>query len=228
MKVTKYGQSLYQLTRLWAFNCFLVKEDDGFTLIDTNMWGSANGILKAASELGAPIQRIVLTHHHNDHVASLDALHEKLPDVPVMSSARTARILTGDMSLDPDEPQKESGVGKQTTKTKVTQQLREGDRVGSLEVVFSPGHAPGHLSLLDTRDGTLIAGDAFQTQGGIAVAGQIRWRFPLPSLFVWHKPSCLASAKKLRALNPSRLAVGHGDPLDNPAAEMDRAIEEYR
>jgi glyoxylase-like metal-dependent hydrolase (beta-lactamase superfamily II) len=93
-------------------------------------------------------------------------------------------------------------------------------------VVASPGHTPGHAAFFDTRDRTLIAGDAFQTQAGIAVAGVWRWLFPLPALATWHKPTALASARTLRALDPSRLAVGHGRVIENPLAAMDRAIEE--
>jgi glyoxylase-like metal-dependent hydrolase (beta-lactamase superfamily II) len=99
-----------------------------------------------------------------------------------------------------------------------------GDHVGSLTVVAAPGHTPGHLAFLDTRDGTLIAGDAFQTRGGIAVAGTLRPLFPFPALATWHPPTALASAQMLRALLPTRLAVGHGAVLDDPLPAMDRAI----
>src|SRR5690349_6027680 len=104
MNITTHGNYLIQLTRILAFNCFLVREDDGFTLVDTNLAGSAKGILEAAQAQGAPIRRIVLTHAHGDHVGSLDALHELLPDAEVMISARDARFMKGDMSLDADEP----------------------------------------------------------------------------------------------------------------------------
>ncbi|HXZ03632.1 MAG TPA: MBL fold metallo-hydrolase, partial [Ktedonobacteraceae bacterium] len=86
MKVTSTNKNLFQLTRFVAFNCFLLREDDGFTLIDTNMGGQAQSIMQAANKLGLPIVRIVLTHAHVDHVGSLDALHEALPDVPVAIS----------------------------------------------------------------------------------------------------------------------------------------------
>ena len=71
----------------------------------------------------------------------------------------------------------------------------------------------------------MIAGDALQTQGGIAVSGTIRWLFPLPALATWHKPTALKSARALRALNPTRLAVGHGKVLESPLAAMDQAIK---
>ncbi|HLZ63672.1 MAG TPA: hypothetical protein VKR06_42620, partial [Ktedonosporobacter sp.] len=74
------------------------------------------------------------------------------------------------------------------------------------------------------RDHSLIAGDAFQTLGGVAVSGTIRPLFPLPALGTWHKPTALESAHRLRAIEPSLLAVGHGPLLRDPLPEMDRAI----
>lgn len=226
MKSTLHGDYLIKLTRYGMVNCYLVREEDGFTLIDTNLAGSAKAIIAAAQEYGAPIVRIVLTHAHNDHVASVDALKQELPEVAVAISARDARFLAGDMSLDADEPQVKLRGGYQQCQTQPTRLLEAGDRIGSLEVVASPGHTPGHVALLDTRDRTIIAGDAFQTLGGIAVSGTIRWLFPLPGFATWHKPTALQSARSLRALEPARLAVGHGKVLEDPLAAIDKAIAE--
>jgi hypothetical protein len=44
----------------------------------------------------------------------------------------------------------------------------------------------------------------------------------------WHKPTALLTAEELRRLEPSRLAVGHGHVLDQPAEAMDRALETAR
>jgi hypothetical protein len=60
----------------------------------------------------------------------------------------------------------------------------------------------------------------------VAVSGKVNWLFPLPAWATWHKPTALESAKKLRALNPSKLAVGHGKVLVDPLPAMDRAIAE--
>jgi glyoxylase-like metal-dependent hydrolase (beta-lactamase superfamily II) len=224
MKVTTYSDNLFQLTQLGAINCYLVREDDGFTLIDAAMSGQAQAIMQAAQKLGLPIARIVLTHAHVDHVGSLDALHEALPDVPVIISERDARFLSGDKSLDPNEPQVPLRGGYPICKTKPTRLLHEGDRVGSLEAIATPGHTPGHLSFLDTRDRTVIAGDAFQTLGGVAVSGTFKILFPLPAMATWHKGLALESARKLLALQPSALTVGHGRILRNPQTAMERAI----
>jgi glyoxylase-like metal-dependent hydrolase (beta-lactamase superfamily II) len=210
---------------LFFFNCYLVREDDGFTLVDTCLPGSANGILDAAGKYGLSIVRIVLTHAHVDHVGSLDGLREALPHVEVAITARDARFMAGDHSLDQDEPQTPLKGGYPTCTTRPTRTLSAGERIGSLEVIPSPGHTPGHAAFLDVRDRTLIAGDAFQTQGGIAVAGTLRLLFPFPAQATWHKPTALESARALRALKPARLAVGHGRVLNEPLAAMDRAIE---
>ncbi len=226
MRVTRLTDHLVQLTtlpHLFPINCYLVREDDGFTLVDTGMYG-AKAILAAAAKQGAPIRRIALTHAHADHVGTLDDLHKALPDADVLISTRDARPLAGDRSVDPEEPGRKLRGGWKTCITKPTRLLQVGDRVGSLEVVAAPGHTPGHVAFLDTRDRALIAGDALQTQGGIAVSGIVRPLFPFPAMGTWHTPTALATARALRALNPSLLSVGHGRSVAQPTAAMDQAI----
>lgn len=224
MKITPHGDTLIQLTRLFAFNCYLVREDDGFTLVDTGLSGSAAAIIAAAGQRGLPIARIVLTHAHADHVGSLDALADQLPGVPVAATQRTAQFMRGDVTLEPDEPQTKINGGFVVCRTEPATILQPGDRIGSLEVIAAPGHSPDHIALLDMRDGTLIAGDAFQTQGGIAVAGVTRWTFPFPAMATWHLPTALESAQRLAALKLARLAVGHGRVLEQPQQQMEAAI----
>ncbi len=210
---------------VFPVNCYLVQESDGLTLIDTGLSTSAGPLQRAAESLGLPIQRILLTHAHGDHTGSVDILHQALPAAEVMISARDARLLRGDTRLDSAEPQTKIKGDIHSVHTTPTGFLQAGDRVGSLEVIPCPGHTPGHVAFFDVRDGILIAGDAFQTQGGIAVAGTLRMLFPFPGLATWHKPTALESAKHLRELRPARLAVGHGSVLTNPLAAMDWAIE---
>jgi glyoxylase-like metal-dependent hydrolase (beta-lactamase superfamily II) len=224
LKITQHGDTLIQLTRLFAFNCYLVREDDGFTLVDTGLSGSAAGILAAARQHGLPIVRIALTHAHADHVGSLDALAGQLPGVEVAATQRTAQFMAGQVTLAPDEPQTTINGGFVVCRTPPTTILGPRDRVGSLEVIAAPGHSPDHIAFLDRRNGTLIAGDAFQTQGGIAVAGVTRWTFPFPARATWHLPTALESAQRLAALKPARLAVGHGRVLETPQQQIKAAI----
>lgn len=223
MKTSGHGAHLTQLTRLHAVNAYLVREDDGLTLVDTLVRGSADGLLAAADALGAPIVRIVLTHGHVDHAGSLDALHARLPGVPVLVSAREARLLDGDGTMEPGEPPF-GGARILRTTTRPSDVLVPGDRVGSLEVVAAPGHTAGQIAFLDTRDGTLIAGDAWVTLGGVQAVGRAKWPFPFPTFSSWHRPTALASARALRGLDPTRLATGHGPVLASPLDAMDAAL----
>ncbi len=226
MKVTTSGTNLFQLTHFFGLiNCYLVREDDGFTLIDTALRSQAHAIIQEAHKLSLLIVRLLLTHAHIDHVGSLDILHEALPHAQIAISERDARFLSGDRSLDASEPQVPLHGRYPICKTKPTRLLHEGDRLGSLEVIASPGHTPGHLAFLDTRDRTLIAGDAFQTLGRVAaVAGSFQGWPPLASMGTWHKGLALESARKLLMLHPSLLAVGHGQMLSNPQMAMEHAI----
>jgi glyoxylase-like metal-dependent hydrolase (beta-lactamase superfamily II) len=215
---------LTQVVRLGMMNAYLVREDDGLTLVDTGM-GMAKAIQAAAREQDAPIVRIVLTHAHGDHVGSLDALVADLPGIEVAISARDARLLIKDKTPDPGEPADAKLRGTYPgVKTAPTRLLAPGDRVGSLEVHAAPGHTPGHIALLDTRDGTLYGGDAYSTLGGVATSAKPNPRFPLPAFSTWHRPTALATARTLRALDPARLAPGHGKVVEAPGAAMDAAI----
>lgn len=224
MKISQHGDNLWQLTRLFAFNCFLVREDAGLTLVDAGLGGSGGAILQAARDIGLPITRITLTHAHGDHIGSLDEVASRLPNAEVAFTRRTADFLQGNLSLQPGEAQARLRGSFMTRTTQPTRFLTPGDQLGSLRVIPSPGHSPDHIAFLDERDGTLIAGDAFQTAAGIAVAGMRRWLFPFPAIGTWHLPTALESARALRALQPARLAVGHGPTLEQPLAEMDAAI----
>lgn len=224
---SKHGAYLTQIeksTILFPINCYLVEEEDGLTLVDTNWTNSASAILRAAEQLNAPIRRILLTHAHGDHVGSLDPLKQTLPDVEVLLSAREARILSRDFSLDSSEPQTKPRGDYPAITTRATRTVEPDETVGSLRVVASPGHTPGHIALLDTRDGTLIAGDALFSYTGIGVSGAFRMRFPFSATATWDKPTALRSARALATLEPTRLAVGHGPVLESPMAAIHQAI----
>lgn len=150
-------------------NVFALRDDDGqVTLVDAGLKGSPRRILQALAELGsAPsdVTRIVATHSHGDHVGGLRAVAEQTgAQVAVHDDdAEDVRVGRG-APLDPT-----TRVGRLLLRNSaadaapVDTALRDGDMLpvgGGLRVVHTPGHTPGHVSLLHEPTGTLITGDA--------------------------------------------------------------------
>jgi glyoxylase-like metal-dependent hydrolase (beta-lactamase superfamily II) len=219
MRTATVTDNLTLLNKFRFVNAYLVREDDGYTLVDT-MMSAAGDVINATKDAGIDIRRIALTHGHGDHVGSLDALKTRLGDsIQVLIPELDDRILAGEKVTEGKLPGSWPEV-----KTRADVRLGHGDRVGSLEVVSSPGHTPGHVAFLDTRDRSLIAGDVFTSIGKVSVTSHYYARFPLATMGTWDRSKDVESARALRALDPSLLVVGHGSPVRNPDAAMDQAI----
>jgi glyoxylase-like metal-dependent hydrolase (beta-lactamase superfamily II) len=216
--------TVHRISRLGIVNAYLIVEDDGLTLIDTGLPGTQRRILDGARTLALPIVRIALTHAHSDHVGSLDALTAVLPGVEVIVSEREAPLLNGNKELRDGEPLDRVRGRFRGATTSPTRTVYDRDFVGSLRVIATPGHTPGHVAFIDTREGTLYSGDVFTNKGSVATSAVVRWNFPIAGLATWSRELELDSARLLRDLDPTRLAPGHGPVLVGPGQPMQRAI----
>ena len=228
MSHSGHGPNLIQITRFGFVNAYLVREDDGLTLVDTMISGSAGAIAQAVEAAGAPLRRLTVTHAHSDHVGSVDAVARRFPGLEIAFPERDGRIMAGDRNLDPGESGPDlrglRAAAFAKVRTRPARTLVPGDRLGSLEVIAAEGHTPGQIAFSDTRDGTLLCADVYATLLGPVTSAKPTLRSPIPAIATWHRPPALESARRVRGLDPSRLAPGHGRVVDNPAAVMDRAL----
>lgn len=227
MKIKKYN-SLYQITCLpyiFPINCYVWECEDELLIIDMGVKKFVPEIEKISKRLRKPISKLLLTHAHADHVNGIPLFHKTFPHVKIGISQRDLQLLKGDFTLLPSEPQSKIRGGFSKEKIHIDFTFKDHDIINNFEVIESPGHTPGSVSFLDKSSKVLIAGDAFQVSGGVAVSGTLKILFPFPSLATWSSKAALISAKKLQKLNPTILAVGHGNVLINPVKRMKKAIK---
>ena len=109
--------------------------------------------LDALRAVGCTVKAVVATHHHGDHVGGLRAVAERL-GVPVWAHALTADRLDVEVA-------RHLGDGEVLTLAG-TPALR-------LRVLHTPGHARGHVCLLDESSGAAVVGDMVAGQGTIVI-----------------------------------------------------------
>lgn len=149
----------------------------------------ARGLVSA----GRNIVAILATHHHPDHIGGAAFLSREL-GLPVWAHAETASRIEDDVE--------------------VTRRLVDGEelvlagpRDERWKVLHTPGHAPGHVCLFETRSKTAIVGDMVASVGTILIA-------PGDGDMAVY----LAQLDRLAALDASVALPAHGDPIDAPTA----------
>jgi glyoxylase-like metal-dependent hydrolase (beta-lactamase superfamily II) len=227
-------------TRPGHVHAYLLRGDDGWTLVDTGLAlpETADTVRAAAAELDAPIVRILLTHMHPDHLGGTEPAVE----------ATGARVLQGELDYEqsehvwgnPEWPHRISawfrshGVSADVADELIEQGsvyepfirfhrgaelLNEGDEVDGWRVLAMPGHADGHLCLL--RDGELVGGDHL-----------LHRISPTVGLWPDSRPDplgdYLASLERTIDLAPRIVYPGHGEPIDDPVGRARELVEHHR
>jgi glyoxylase-like metal-dependent hydrolase (beta-lactamase superfamily II) len=188
----------------------------GDVLIDSGAQLDKSRVLKQIE--GHEINAHALTHAHFDHYGSSHAVCTKL-NIPLWVGEKdVAEVEVG------KQIGKIPGLGERqlpaARRHPVERALKEGDEVAGFEVLFTPGHSPGHVSYWRESDRVLICGDVMWGYNPFTFSGPIREPFPMLS----PNPKLnRESARRLAALEPELVLFGHGEPLTD-TAKFQRAV----
>jgi glyoxylase-like metal-dependent hydrolase (beta-lactamase superfamily II) len=143
------------------------------------------------------IDTIVLTHCHFDHTA-----HVK--EIAHMCKAKIAIHRDDAGGLIDDGKSLSMQFGARSPGIMPDIMLFEGDTIGGLTVIHTPGHTPGCICLFSEPDKVLISGDTVFTDGAFG-----RFDFPGGS-----RQTLAKSLERLVPLDVEGLYPGHGEPVD--------------
>lgn len=160
--------SLWQIQFLFptSTNCWLFKDRDGLTLIDSGHHWSMPQILAAIKLLGIPLTRIIITHAHPDHAGSASKLSQET-GAAVLAHSADIPYLNGERSM-ATEPgfwlcravlAAVEKLGANSPPIDQVQALQDNEMIGSLQVIHTPGHTPGSISLWAENEKALFCGD---------------------------------------------------------------------
>jgi hydroxyacylglutathione hydrolase len=194
------------------------------TLIDAGMPGKADKIISALAQIGVqPLQvkRIIVTHHHWDHVGGLWEL-KKRTGAEIIAHSRDADYISGKRPR--RAPRRLPGrvmyaifglVGaRNVPAVEVDRCVNDGDRIGAFVVVHTPGHTPGHICLL--RGDSLFSGDLLQ-----AISPAFR---ETPHMLTADVPTSRVSIRKIAGLEFQAILSSDNPPYVFRASERVRAL----
>lgn len=160
----------------------ILSDDNEMILIDCGYPNFLQLIEECANknniDLGK-LTKLIITHHDFDHMGSAADLKAKYPDVKILASSKDEKYISGtekSLRLQQAESvynslpdgQKEAALNfhkllESINNVDIDIALNDGDKFdccGGIEIVETPGHMPGHISIYIKDSKTLIAGDA--------------------------------------------------------------------
>jgi glyoxylase-like metal-dependent hydrolase (beta-lactamase superfamily II) len=191
----------------YGINWYLIED----VLVDAGARTDKGRILKQLR--GRDVKAHALTHAHPDHQGSSHAVCTEfgIPfwvpelDVPPAEDPEIIKQRQPDNWLPRLMQRMFAGPGHPVDRV-----LREGDEVAGFQVLDTPGHSAGHVCLWRESDRVLIAGDVVNSMHPFTMVRGLREPF---DVFTPDPARNRESIKRIAALEPAVMAVGHGPPL---------------
>jgi glyoxylase-like metal-dependent hydrolase (beta-lactamase superfamily II) len=221
MKVSNGVAMLELRIQNFLLNPTLIWDNETAVLIDTGMPGQLEQIRTAMSEVGVSFDKlkaVIITHQDLDHIGSLpEILKESVNRIEVYAHEIDKPYIEGTLPLiktDPNRiseeawaalPEEVQELYKNPPKAKINKTLEDGQELplfGGIRVIFTPGHAPGHISLYLKQSKTLVAGDAM-----ICLEGSLRGPVKQTTLDM---DTAFSSLKKFMDLDIESVICYHG------------------
>jgi hydroxyacylglutathione hydrolase len=155
------------------------------------------------------IDTIVLTHCHFDHTA-------RVKEIAHMCKAKVAIHNKDARGLVDDTQSLSMHFGARSPGITPDIVLDEGDIIGELKILHTPGHTPGSICLFSERDRVLISGDTVFSDGCFG-----RYDFPGGS-----RMELARSLNRLSLLDVEGLYPGHGEPVEQGGSRHIAAAQE--
>jgi hydroxyacylglutathione hydrolase len=137
-------------------NCFIARRDGSDHAVIFDPGEEAERILAAVDELGLTVDAVLLTHTHFDHVGAVAPV-ARATGAPVYVSEIERPVLADIMSYVPF-----AGFGPYES-YEADHTLRGGEHLEiaglDIDVLFTPGHSPGHLAFSVPEERAVFSGD---------------------------------------------------------------------
>lgn len=210
----KLTDGIYQVDGVNC-NVYLVEDGDKLFLIDTGLPRSDKKITKTLESLNrkpSDVSTIIVTHFHIDHVGSLKTMKEE-------TGAKVAvHELDADYVAGTKEAPKPKNLMFRALSSVVKPhpvepdiRLKEGDKIGNLQVIHTPGHTEGSIALLDSERKVMFVGDTVRFMDGKLEGA--------PAQYTLDQAKAKESIGKIATYNFDIMLAGHGQPLTENASQ---------